>query len=115
MKAWTEPEGRSWTGYSPRKLHQAGIAVSRDFWVRDAVTNECRLMTDSEWDAEMSGLPAEPEGPQDEPELTEEEIAAERAEFEAFARRRNVSPEVFALMCPWAASRTTTPPTPEAK
>jgi hypothetical protein len=45
----------SWVGWSPRRLMEAGIAVDRrDFWVRDADTNVCRLMTDAEWDAEMS-------------------------------------------------------------
>jgi hypothetical protein len=52
---------RSWKGYSPRLLSNAGIQVERhDFWVRDAITNECRLMTDAEWDADMCDTPPPP-------------------------------------------------------
>jgi hypothetical protein len=42
-------------------------------------------------------------GGEDAPEYSATEIAALRADFEAFARRKGVSPEVFALACPWAA------------
>lgn len=41
--------------------------------------------------------------PEMEPELTEEEVAAMRVDFEAFVRKRNITPEVFAIVCPWAA------------
>ena len=55
-----EERGRLWRGLSPRRLHDAGITVSRhDFWVRDSVTNECRVMTNAEWTADMA-TPAAP-------------------------------------------------------
>lgn len=37
-----------------------------------------------------------------EPTWTEDEIATLRVDFEKFARDRKVSPEVFAIVCPWA-------------
>ena len=52
---WRAAEPHAWHGYSPRRLHEAGITVSRDFYVRDAVTNESRMMTDTEWEDEMTG------------------------------------------------------------
>ena len=53
------PSDRTWTGFNPKRLQECGIQVERaDFWVRDAVTNEVRLMIDAEWDAVMEPSPA---------------------------------------------------------
>ncbi len=48
--------------------------------------------------------------PLEPPEYSDAEIAELRADFEAFARRRNVSPEVLAMVCPWLSS-----PAPDAE
>jgi hypothetical protein len=61
VKPADDAVARSWKGYSPRLLSNAGIQVDRhDFWVRDAVTNECRLMTDAEWNADVGAASVPP-------------------------------------------------------
>jgi NTP pyrophosphatase (non-canonical NTP hydrolase) len=96
--------GQTYHGYSPRRLYEAGIAVSRDFHVRDVVTNESRVMTDTEWDAEMAGSSweagrgaAEPEQPHPEarssPEREQRMLTFEH--FSAVNRERCESPNGF--------------------
>jgi hypothetical protein len=45
---------RTWRGYHPRKIQQVvGRVRRRDFYVRDARTNDVRRMTVDEWHAAM--------------------------------------------------------------
>lgn len=46
---------KTWRGYHPKRIQELGLEVDRwDFWVRDVVTNEVRLMTDVEWSEAMA-------------------------------------------------------------